>query len=224
MKDLRPTLGMIVSPPRFGEVTVRDRGRLPHWEKDSGLYFITFRLLDSLPQSVLQKLEAEAKSSTANLPISTAKKAEQERVRTRLIERYLDRGSGSCSLRNPQIASMVADALRFGNDRDYRLFGWCVMPNHVHVVIRLLPGRKLSTILHSWKSFTAKKANQLLGRMGPFWQREYYDHLIRNGEEFDAALKYVQNNPAKAGLKNWQWVEICGQDAHTTAGETPALL
>ena len=46
------------SRPRFGEVKVRDRGRLPHWEKDNAIYFITFRLADSLPKSVLERIES----------------------------------------------------------------------------------------------------------------------------------------------------------------------
>ena len=41
--------------PRFGEVRIRQRGKLPHWEKEAGLYFVTFRLADSLPEQVLGK-------------------------------------------------------------------------------------------------------------------------------------------------------------------------
>ena len=40
------------SRPRFGEVTIRNRGRLPHWEKDSATYFITFRLVDSITSHI----------------------------------------------------------------------------------------------------------------------------------------------------------------------------
>ena len=50
------------SRPRFGEVKIRDRGRLPQWEKESATYFITFRLHDSLPQSVLERIESERES------------------------------------------------------------------------------------------------------------------------------------------------------------------
>ena len=93
------------------------------------------------------------------------------------------------------------------------------MPNHVHVVVRLLPGNKLADVVHSWKSFTAKRANELLGRSGSFWQREYYDHLIRDEQELERAMRYVSENPVKAGLRDWKWVWVCGRDARTTAGE-----
>jgi REP element-mobilizing transposase RayT len=80
------------------------------------------------------------------------------------------------------------------------------MPNHVHVLLQTIGNFSLAAILHSWKSYSAKAANQILGRSGEFWQREYYDRLIRNAAEFDRATRYIQENPSKASLKNWPWV------------------
>jgi hypothetical protein len=48
--------------PRFGEITIRERGRLPHWEKDNATYFVTFRLADSLPRTVLDRIASERAS------------------------------------------------------------------------------------------------------------------------------------------------------------------
>ena len=85
------------------------------------------------------------------------------------------------------------------------------MPNHVHVVIKAYSNYDLETILHSWKSFTSTAANKILERKGVFWQREYYDHLIRNEKDFIRIVEYVLDNPLKAGLKDWQWVELCSR-------------
>jgi hypothetical protein len=82
----------------------------------------------------------------------------------------------------------------------------------------LLPGQELSKVLQGWKSFTARKANEILGRGGAFWQREYYDRLIRNGDELERAVRYGLNNPERAGLKGWKWVWSAGEDARATAG------
>ena len=101
----------------------------------------------------------------------------------------------------------------------YRLLAWCVMPNHVHVVVKIFPGHTLSDVIHSWKSFSAKHANRALRLRGAFWQREYYDHLIRDQGELDRAIRYVAANPEKAKLEQWRWVWVCGQDARTTAAE-----
>lgn len=209
--------------PRYGEVHIRNRGRLPHWEKDEGLYFITFHLADSLPLSVLVKIAerhhilATAKQANANLlPEQKALLAGYNRTR---IEEYFDRSAGSCPFLDNRIAGAMVAALRFREGKHYRLPAWCVMPNHVHVVARLFPGHELANVVKAWKNFSAKAANQALGRKGRFWQREYYDRLIRNGDEFDRAIRYVIENPAKAGLKNWTWVWSAGWEARTTAGQ-----
>jgi len=196
--------------PRYGEVHIRNRGRLPHWEKEEGLYFLTFHLADSLPHSVLAKIAerhhilATGKQNNANLlPEQKALLAGDSHTR---IEEYFDCGVGSCSFNDHRIAGAMAAALRFREGMHYRLLAWCIMPNHVHVVVRLFPGQELAKVVKAWKNFSAKAANQALGRKGRFWQREYYDRLIRNGDEFDRAIRYVVENPAKAGLKNWTWV------------------
>lgn len=209
--------------PRYGEVHIRNRGRLPHWEKEEGVYFITFHLADSLPKSVLAKIAerhrilSTVKETNAHLrPEQKTLLATYSRAR---IEEYFDQGAGSCPFLDMRIAGAMAAALRFREGKHYRLLAWCIMPNHVHVVARLFPGRDLASVIKAWKNFSAKAANQALERTGRFWQREYYDRLIRNEEELDRANKYVLENPAKAGLKNWTWVWSAGSEAHATAGE-----
>jgi REP element-mobilizing transposase RayT len=76
-------------------------------------------------------------------------------------------------LRRPEIANVAVVALHHFDDERYRLFARCVMPNHVHVVLRVLPGNKLADVVHPWKPFTAKQANELIERRAIFWQREY---------------------------------------------------
>jgi putative transposase len=77
---------------------------------------------------------------------------------------------------------------------------WVVMPNHVHAVVWPMPGQVLSKILHSWKSFTSKPANRLLHRTGEFWQKESFDHWIRDEAECARLVAYVERNPVKSGL------------------------
>jgi hypothetical protein len=99
------------------------------------------------------------------------------------------------------------------------------MPNHVHVIFRLLPGQELADVIRSWKLFTARKANRILGRSGAFWQREYYDRLIREDGELNRAIQYVLSNPERAGLIGWKWLWCAGMDTRTTAGlETGATV
>jgi REP element-mobilizing transposase RayT len=204
-----------VSPAGFSphddKVSIRNRGHLPHWEASGATYFVTFRLADSLPQHALKRIlfaREDIPSTAAQMgrEISDSERKRLWKLHTRRIEKYLDAGAGACSLENGAVAKVVADSLRQFHGVRYQLFAWCVMPNHVHVIFRMLSGNTLPAILHSWKSFSAKQANEILHRSGEFWQREYYDRLIRDISEFHRAVQYVVDNPNKAGLKDWRWV------------------
>ena len=189
----------------------RSRGYLPHLENQNPIYFVTFRLADSLPREILRQLRAERETIEKAASAGVTVAADHFRLlKLRAIiqkaERWLDQGSGSCFMKDPRIAGIVADALQFFDGKRYRLLAWCVMPNHVHVVFSPLGSYNLQTILHSWKSFSAEQANRLLGRKGRFWQREYFDHLVRSDSSLRKIINYVKQNPQKAGLQNWPWI------------------
>jgi REP element-mobilizing transposase RayT len=148
---------------------------------------ITFRLADALPGHLLEVLPGVVL-------------AEDDAAKRRRIEAYLDAGHGSCSLRDPRIGRLFEDALLHFDGERYRLLAWVVMPNHVHALIEVVPGHRVPEIVQSWKSFTAKAANRLLGQSGVFWQREYYDRYIRDAGHFENAVRYIHENPVKAGL------------------------
>lgn len=118
----------------------------------------------------------------------------------------LDKGHGSCFLRDPRIASIVANAITHFDEVRYRLLAWCVMPNHAHIAAVLDHGWPVDRVVHGWKSFTSRFANAQLRRAGAFWQEDYWDHCVRNGEELERVITYVVNNPVAAGLCDWRFV------------------
>ena len=167
------------------------RGYLPHFDGRALPQFITIHLTGSIPAKVIRSWRAEFKSL----------KYEQERILLqRRIERYLDQGYGQAFLKVPDVAKMIHDSLVKFDGVRYRLFSWVVMPNHVHCLMTRFDENELSDIVHSIKSFTAHEANRILDRAGQFWIEEYFDRYIRNQEHFDKAVKYIENNPVKAGL------------------------
>lgn len=209
------------------DLVIRDRGRLPHWEMDGSVYFVTFRLADSLPRRILELFQAEreeilerAKRTGRELtPLEQQKLME---LFSEKIDGFLDSGAGEGYMKNPRISRLVSEALmRFDGER-YHLYAYCVMPNHVHVVFRPLSNYPLEKTLHSWKSYTANEANKILGRDGAFWQREYYDHVIRDAEEFNRIIEYVALNPMKANLHDWRWVYVRGNAAVPAASQQDA--
>jgi len=114
---------------------------------------------------------------------------------------------GSCVLGRSDCARMVQDALLHFEGTRYYLVAWCIMPNHVHAIVAPLGGFTLSAILHSWKSFTANRINDLLKREGALWERESFDHAIRSFEDLERFKQYLEYNPVTAGLcarpKEW---------------------
>jgi REP element-mobilizing transposase RayT len=210
--------------PRWGSVTIRDRGRLPHWEVEGGTYFITFRLFASLPKRALAEIGAEQQRLQKQTKrLTQAEHLKLQRAAFAKLEAYLDAGTGACVLRDARVAATIVENLKHFEAERYRLFAWCVMPNHVHVALKMFPKYSLQRVVQSWKSFTSKKANALLDRNGAFWQREYFDRLIRDESELRRVISYIAKNPENAGLRNWKWVEICGPAARGTAGQRPAL-
>ncbi len=192
---------------------VHSRGYLPHIKVSGAAYFVTFRLADSLPREVVLRLKEQRddllRRAAAGRQDQTATQRELHVWYATEVDSVLDCHSGAAWLSDPRVAQLVADALRhFDGDR-YTLHAWCVMPNHVHAVVRPSGAYSLDVILHSWKSFTAHEGNRLLGRDGEFWQPESYDHWIRDEADLTHCCRYTEDNPVKANLcaktPEWPW-------------------
>ena len=154
---------------------------LPHWHPEGAPLFITWRLHGSLP---------------AHLAVP---RSGRDFVH---FDDQLDRAEyGPHWLTDTRIAQSVVDALRFGATdlKLYELRAWVIMSNHVHILV--FPNASLPRITKSIKNFTARQANAILDRSNqPFWQNESYDHWVRNRNELEKIVRYIERNPVKAGL------------------------
>jgi hypothetical protein len=121
-----------------------ERGYLPHCDFPGLVQFVTFRLADSMPASRRGEWEHLLK-------------IEDEREKRMELEAYLDRGAGECHLRDSQIAKITENALLYFHDERYEMLAWCVMPNHVHVLVHVWQ-TPLSKTVQSWKRYVATHA------------------------------------------------------------------
>jgi len=180
------------------------RGYLPHVDQPGLVQSLTFRLHDAVPEPVVQSWKDEL-AWTESLPAKDPRDVELRR----LISRYEDAGHGACWLCDGGIAILVENALLHFDDQRYRLIAWCIMPNHVHVLAETRADWPLAAIVHSWKSYTAHAANEILRRSGEFWFRDYHDRFIRDDRHLAKAVEYIEQNPLKAGLvsaqEEWRW-------------------
>ena len=176
------------------------RTHLPHVEAGEVPQHICFRLADSLPREIRRQL-MERSGQWRVVPAGEAWRRD--------VHVALDASHGVCWLRRPNIAALVRDAFLHFHEERYLLHEWVIMPNHVHALLTPLVGTPLSSIVHSWKSHTARRINAALGHKGRVWARDYFDRMIRNDDHFAKTAEYIRANPVNAGLceapEDWRW-------------------
>lgn len=198
--DWKPT----VAEAKHGFRGWHQRGFLPHFDAPGVTQFVTFQLHDCFP--VTRRTEFEALLTEPH-----------DSVKRRKLEAWLDCGHGECSLRQRDVAEVVEETLLAGNDTDYRMQAWVVMPNHVHLVVDIWD-MPLVKLINSWKGRSSRLANVLLRRRGKFWRNDYYDTLIRDDAHLRQAICYTEQNPVKAFLvktaSEWLWSSARHRDEY----------
>ena len=190
---------------------------LPHYQLRDTYYFITFTLAFSLSQNLINKLKQEKEAyELIYSKLSDTEKNEfklsYHRKKYDYLEDYFHKADQCVNyLKNSEIADIVIKSLHYFDKVRYDLSAYCIMPNHVHLIIKPYKENEdkpcpLQKIMHSIKSFTANQSNKTLNKTGQFWNHENYDHLIRDENDFYNCLQYVINNPVKAKLVN-DWKE-----------------
>jgi REP element-mobilizing transposase RayT len=194
---------------------------MPHIQPIGAIFFVTFRLYDSLPKAVIDEYVQQRKERISQIlssvePDKWQKLYEEQKRQFGIFDDYLDRCTlGEHWLKSPDIAKVVVQALHFFENKRYDLICYCIMSNHVHLVLDLGKQleepeenyRQLYEILKTMKGFSARQCNLLLGRKGSFWQKESYDHWVRDDLELGRIIRYILDNPVKIGLiehwSNW---------------------
>jgi putative transposase len=168
------------------------RGYHPHFDANTLLQHVVFRTAGSLPNYVMEQ-------TSAAVP----------QLKRGLIDDALDRSSLGKTFSEPKFAEIMQSALRFFDGDRYDLQAWCVMPNHIHVVLVTSPDVLLGRIVKSWKYKVALDVNRLKNKNGPVFAKDYFDRFIRNVRQAETAIHYVEANPVKAHLcdaaSDWPW-------------------
>lgn len=86
------------------------------------------------------------------------------------------------------------------NTQASTILAWVLMPDHYHLLLQLGDGDQLPVVMNRINSCTAKAANTSLSRIGKVWQGAYYDKAIRNDEQLGDFVRYLLDNPLRAGL------------------------
>jgi len=220
------------------------RRNLPHWYVPGALHFVTFRLAGTLPAGVIDDLQRrKAEWLRQKRSAATCEAAHRRQVHKRLFavyDEYLDHHQEVDHLAEPRVAALVRRSLYHLHGEKYGLSAYCILPNHVHVLflpyslhlpteaaLKREPGEcadavsPLSGIMHSLKGYTGHEANKILRRKGSFWQHESYDHWVRDEDELERIVEYINTNPVKADLARapQDWVWSSAHDRFLTDGD-----
>lgn len=195
------------------------RRHLPHIQPQEGVFFATYLLHNAIPAALKEKLKAENELRILALirEKSAVKIDEEYRRYFKKFDDLLDKVyNDAYCLKDERLAKIVSDCWHYWDGKRIELIAYCIMPNHVHVVFCLLKQDEigkdlfLQHIMETVKKYTARQCNLLLGRTGqPFWQHESYDRVVRDQNELYRIIKYILDNPVKAGFcptrQDWKW-------------------
>ncbi len=180
---------------------------LPHWTQSGAIYWITFRLVDSIPKSkmVHWRRERDAWIRLHPQPWTTKTAREYQINFGDRYEDWLDAGYGSCVLRRKDCREIVENCLFRFHEQRLSLHHAVIMPNHVHALLEPLEKYRLSKLMQGIKGASSREINRFLGKSGKFWMPESYDHIVRNETEYLHYLKYIEGNPVKARLQQGEY-------------------
>jgi putative transposase len=177
---------------------------LPHFVPQGVPIFLTWNLKGAMPRTALESLRQErrrlAEQSSRRGEASADRKIRENKILFAIADRFLDRATdGPTHLADPNAAEIVEESVLSRAGERYDLFAWCVMSNHVHVL--LTPWDALNDVTKAIKGYTAFQINGLQDERGRvFWQDESYDHWVRDEEEMFRIIEYIENNPVAASL------------------------
>jgi len=172
------------------ELIDRHGSKLPHWQQDDTMQFVTFRLGDSMPQAKLHQWMEDRKVWLQNHPAPWTPEVESDyhRLFTWKMEEWLDQGEGSCVLQDPTIRTIIEETLKFDHGTRAIHEAWVIMPNHVHLLF--VAKVRIEILMKSWKGISARRIGN-----GRLWQKGYRDTMIRDTRHFENAVRYIRRNP-----------------------------
>lgn len=220
------------------------RRRLPHWDVPGAIYFVTSCLAGSIPAKGLVDIEQYQRSlGRRTRPLDVTETDWRIRCWKLCFARrdsWLDVNPAVRHFDDHRLASIIQDSILHFAGQRYDLFAYVIMPSHIHWAFRPLdswvaglgkePAQRTprEQIMHSLKGFTGRRCNEILGAHGAFWQDESYDHVVRDLDELERIIDYIEHNPVKAGLvpatEQWQFSSAAYRRIRNLPFGQPLLL
>ena len=182
----------------------------PHYQFRDSIVFITWRLAGTLPSHILKlfrQLTSEQDNQEKTRDLQNIKQETPSLFK--LYQEYdlelAKWNDPGFSLNEERLARIITCALHYHEGKKYELHAYCVMSNHVHLLIRALKQDNenyyhIADLLQALKRYTANEINKRLGKSGNLWDDYYFDRIIRNEQYYHNVVNYILMNPVAAGL------------------------
>ena len=196
------------------ELVEKHRRYLPHFQEEGQVIHLTWRLEGTLPQQILALVE-DMRSIMSELD-----RKDKTDSRDTLYQEYLQKTADydeqlgkhkpiGINLSTPDNADIITRAFHYYDGKLYNLLAYCVMPNHVHLLIQPLEQEsgcfsRISETVKRIKSYTSKQIKALNHCESAVWRADYFDRYIRDEKDMYNVVTYILNNPLKAGLAEEQ--------------------
>lgn len=110
---------------------------------------------------------------------------------------------------NIEVAKIIKDEIEFRMINETRMFCFCIMPDHLHMLLSLTDDYTQKGTLQHWvsafKRYTSRITNQMFD-IKPLWQKNFYDHIVRKEESLLKIAEYIVENPVRKGMVS-EWEE-----------------
>jgi len=183
------------------------RGDLPHWQVEGGRYFVTIHLKDAIPQVAHQRIRELYEQHKLAVDPDTQHGDDDYLLWSRKLflemERWLDGNHSVIHFSHLDLCEMVVEAIQHRQrNKVWEMFSFAIMPSHIHLFFELDRELSLKRELEEFKRWTGHQATKINSDLSAkrFWQSEWFDHWSRSDEEDEKIIRYIQNNPIKAGL------------------------
>jgi len=198
----------------MSELIERHRRYLPHYQEAGQIISLTWRLEGDLPQAIealikeLKDLMAKIRSRS-NDQYSLDLYMQYDQTILRYDEQLGRYKSPSVDLRNTKLATVISKAFHFYDKNLYNLHAYCIMPNHIHLLVEPLMQANgkyapVSDIVRRLKGYTARQIIASTPDVHKIWRDDYFDRFIRNEKDYEYTVNYILNNPVKAELCDTQ--------------------
>ncbi len=203
----------------MSELVESHRRYLPHCHESDKVISLTWRLEGDLPQLIkdtIREMQSVFKeiSDKENDPLLVGLNTKYHILIEKYDQQLGEHKPTGIDLTRPDIGEILASSFHFYHDKLYDLQVYCIMPNHVHLLIKPLevePHKEalISDIVRRIKGYTAKQIIKAGFEGHKVWRADYFDRQIRNDKDYYYTIEYILCNPLKANLaekqKDWPY-------------------